>query len=59
MGTDCSIDRRDAKISFDIIPDWMSERNSYVRNKSTWSFSGVESEEELILARAGIFTPSA
>ena len=33
----------------------MSERNSYVRNTSTWSFSGVESEEDLILARAGIF----
>ena len=54
VGTDCSVDRRDSKKSFDIIP--LTECQKEIANhKSTWSFSGVESEGELILARAGIF----
>ena len=54
MGTDCSVDWRDPKKSFDIIP--LTECQKEISNhKSTWSFSGVESEEDLIPARAGIF----
>ena len=54
MGTDCSVDWRDAKKSFDIIP--LTECQKEISNhKSTWCFSGVESEEDLIPARAGIF----
>ena len=54
MGTDCSVDWRDPKKSFDIIP--LTECQREISNhKSTWSFSGVESEEDLIPARADIF----
>lgn len=54
VGTDCSFDRRDRSKSFQIIP--LPECNKEIANhKSVWSFSGVESEVELILARAGIF----
>ena len=43
--TDCSVNRRDAKKSFDIIP--LTECQKEISNhKSTWSFSGVESEED-------------
>ena len=54
MGTDCSVIWRDAKKSFDIIP--LTECQKEISNhESTWCFSGVESEEDLISARAGIF----
>ena len=54
VGTGCSFDRKDRTRSADII--LFSECKKDITNhKSTWAFSGVESEEELILARAGIF----
>ena len=58
VGTECSDDLRDAKRSFDIIP--LTEcKKEISSHKSTWAFSGVESEEDLILARAGIFYPTS
>ena len=55
MGTDCSVDWRDPQKSFDIIPLTECHEIEISNHESTWSFSGVESEEDLILARAGIF----
>ena len=55
MGTDCSVDRRDLKKSFDIIPLTKCHEIEISNHESTWSFSGVESEDDLIPARAGIF----
>ena len=54
VGTDCSFDHRDTKQSLDITP-LAACKKEIANHKSTWAFSGVESEEELILARAGIF----
>ena len=54
MGTNCSVVWRNAKKSFDIIP--LTECLKEISNhESTWCFSGVESEEDLISAQAGIF----
>ena len=48
------VDRRDKHRSTEIVP--MSLCNKDVTgHRSTWSFSGIESETDLILARVGIF----
>lgn len=54
VGTNCSFDRRSRKKAFKIIP--LSLCNKDISNhKSTWWFSGFETEQDLILARAGLF----
>ena len=55
VGTPCSFDIRDKHRSTEIVP--LSFCNKDVTgHRSTWSFSGIESETDLMLARAGIFS---
>ncbi len=57
VGSDCSFDRRDAKRSTEIIP-LTACKKEISNHKSTWAFSGIANEQELILVRAGIFYAS-
>ena len=51
VGTPCSFDRR----STEMVP--LSFFNKDITgHRSTWSFSGIKSETDLILARVGIFS---
>ena len=53
-GTDCSFDRLDKSKSLEIVA--LSNCSKDISNHcSNWSFSGVTTERELILARVGIF----
>lgn len=54
VGTPCSFDRRDKHRSTEIVPLSLCNKD-VTGHRSTWSFSGIESETDLILARAGIF----
>jgi hypothetical protein len=54
VGTTCSFDRRSKNKSIDIVPLFTCKKD-IASHRSIWSFSGVESEDELILCRAGIF----
>ncbi|RMX37910.1 hypothetical protein pdam_00007043, partial [Pocillopora damicornis] len=53
-GTPCSFDRRDKHRSTEIVPLSLCNKD-VTGHRSTWSFSGIESETDLILARVGIF----
>ena len=53
-GTSCSFDRRDVQQNTELIP-LSSCSKDISAHKSLWTFSGVETETELILARSGIF----
>lgn len=55
VGSPCSLDRRDKNRLIDEVP-LLSCDKDIESHKSVWSFAGVESEKELIFARAGIFT---
>ena len=53
-GTDCSFDRLDKSKSLEIVA--LSNCSKDISNHySNWSFSGVTTESELILATVGIF----
>ena len=54
VGTPCSFDRRDKHRSTEMVPLSLCNKD-VTGHRSTWSFSGIESETDLILARAGIF----
>ena len=54
VGTPCSFDRRDKHRSTEIVP--LLCNKDVTGHRSTWSFSGIESETDLILARVGIFS---
>ena len=55
VGTPCSFDRRDKYRSTEMVP--LSLCNKDITGyRSTWSFSGIKSETDLILARVGIFS---
>ena len=54
VGSRCSYDRRDkSKITTEV--QLVSCEKDIESHKSLWCFAGVRSEQELILARAGIF----
>ena len=53
-GTDCSFDRLDKSKSLEIVT-LRNCSNDISNHCSHWSFSGVTTESELILARVGIF----
>ena len=55
VGTPCSFDRRDKHRSTEIVPLSLCNKD-VTGHRSTWSFSGIESETDLILARVGIFS---
>ena len=55
VGTPCSFDRRDKYRSTEIVPLSLCNKDATGR-RSTWSFSGIERETGLILARVGIFS---
>lgn len=55
VGGQCSFDRRDRNRSTEIVP-LLSCTKDVAQHKSLWQFQGVESEVELILARAAMFT---
>ena len=55
VGTPCSFDRRDNHRSTEIVPLSLCNKD-VTGHRSTWSFSGIESETDLILALAGIFS---
>ena len=55
VGTPCSFDRKDKHRSTEIVPLSLCNKD-VTGHGSTWSFSGIESETDLILARAGIFS---
>ena len=55
VGTLCSFDRKDKHRSTEIVPLSLCNKD-VTGHKSTWSFSGIESETDLILACAGIFS---
>ena len=55
VGTPCSFDRRNKHRSTDIVPLLLCNKD-VTGHRSTWSFSGIESETDLILARVGIFS---
>ena len=55
VGTPCSFDRRDKHRSTEMVPLSLCNKD-VTGHRSTWSFSGIESETDLILARAGIFS---
>ena len=54
VGTPCSFDRRDKHRWTDSVLLLLCNKD-VTEYKSTWSFSGIESGTDLILARAGIF----
>ena len=54
IGTDCSFDRLDKSRSLEIVT--LRNCSKDISNHySHWSFSGVTTESDLILARVGIF----
>ena len=55
VGTPCSFDRRDKHRSTEIVPLSLCNKD-VTGHRSTWSFSGIESETDVILARVGIFS---
>ena len=55
VSTPCSFDRRDKHRSTHIVPLLLCNKD-VTEHRSTWSFSGIESETDLILARVGIFS---
>ncbi|CAH3018511.1 unnamed protein product [Porites evermanni] len=55
VGTQCSFDRRDKHRSTEIVPLSLCNKD-VTGHRSSWSFSGIESETDLILARVGIFS---
>ena len=55
VGTPCSFDRRDKHRSTEIVPLSLCNKD-VTGHRSTWHFSGIESETDLILARVGIFS---
>ena len=55
VGTPCSFDRRDKHRSTEIVPLSLCNKD-VTGHRSTWSFSGIEIETDLILARVGIFS---
>ena len=55
LGSACSYDRRERSKLFDVVPLVSCNKG----HKSAWCFAGVENENELILARVGIFYMSA
>lgn len=55
VGGQCSFDRRDRNQSTEIVL-LLSCTKNITRHKSLWQFHDVESEMELILARAAMFT---
>ncbi|RMX59410.1 hypothetical protein pdam_00025613, partial [Pocillopora damicornis] len=55
VGTPCSFDRRDKHRSTEIVPLSLCNKD-VTRHRSTWSFSGIESETDLIPAGVGIFS---
>ena len=55
VGTPCSFDRRDKHRSTEIVPLSLCNKD-VTGHRSTWSFSGIESETDLILARVDIFS---
>ena len=48
VGTPCSFDRRDKHRSTEIVPLWLCNKD-VTGHRSTWSFSGIESETDLVL----------
>ena len=58
VGSFCSYDRRDRKKSTELVP-LVTCQKDISSHQSAWSFSGVESERELILMRARIFSANA
>lgn len=54
VGTSCSHARRDRSRSREVIP-LASCTNDITAHKSSFAFSGVETEKELILVRSGLF----
>ena len=56
IGTPCSFDRRDKHRSSEIVPLSSLCNKDVTGHRPTWSFSGIESETDLTLARAGIFS---
>ena len=55
VGTPCSFDKNDKHRSTEIVPLSLCNKD-VTGHRSTWSFSGIESETDLILARVGIFS---
>ena len=45
VGTPCSFDRRDNHRSTEIVPLWLCNKD-VTGHRSTWSFSGIESETD-------------
>ena len=55
VGTPCSFDTRDKHRSTEIVPLSLCNKD-VTGHRSTWSFSGIESKTDLILACVGIFS---
>ena len=55
VGTPCSFDRRDKHRSTEIVHLSLCNKD-ITGHRSTWCFSGIEIETDLILARVGIFS---
>ena len=55
VGSPCLFDRRDKHRSTEVFPLSLCNKD-VTGHRSTWSFSGIESETDLILARVGIFS---
>ena len=58
VGTPCSFDRRDKRRSTEIFPLSLCNKD-VTGQRPTWSFSGIECETDLTLARAGIFSATS